>query len=412
MGRLTSNWDDLPGMLSRRDPNMSSLFSSVFLWTLLFIFLSAIVGAIISQRRRDRCLRMLDDYHVTLAMDSGRVIWGDLRVFPNGLRLQYDAAYRTAGGLIKSGYLLYGPEMGKLLAICRYVGNLTNDERVKRHRQVMRRFKPGSLRRLWRSIRNLFSTVRDAFNQALSAFIGQVAKTSGSKVVATQKGEMEKLGKSLLGVVGKAYEPMLEQLIGKPIVLELASPNDPDTENIEIAGYLAEYSDKYLAIFSITHDAVESFELAVPDQRPDEPEASTEEPADEQAAGEEAADGAATTDGQSTDATPDDNRGVHITVAEYELVVENRREVPLIIDELCSDTGKTRTLGIVLTNAASARLPRIEGALTIRCSRVQEIDLVCPRAHAVVRYASLDEIPENESDRLPPAHEDRKVWFP
>jgi hypothetical protein len=37
---------------------------------------------------------------------------------------------------------------------------------------------------------------------------------------------------------------------------------------------------------------------------------------------------------------------------------------------------------------------------------------VCPRAQAVVRYASLDEISDQGAGFLPPAHEDRKVWFP
>ena len=353
---------------------MSDVFSSLFLWTLLFIFLSAIVGAIISQRKRDRCLRLLDDYHVTLTMTSGQVIWGDLRVFANGMRLDYDAPYSTDTGLIKSGYLLYAPEMAEMLALCRYVGNLTEEEARERRRQVLKHFRPGFLRRTARGIRNIFATIRDAFNQALSAFIGQVTKTSGSKVMATGKGQMEQIGKTLLGEVGKAYEPMLERQIGKPIVLELACPKDPKTRNIELAGYLAEYSDKYLAIFSIEHPVVETIELTANE--------------------------------------PTETSGVHLRVAEHELVVTNEDEVPLVIEAMISDDGDERELGIVLTNAASARLPRIDGELTVRLSRVRRIDLVCPRAQGVIRYASQEQLDQQAGKHLPPAHEDRKVWFP
>ena len=49
----------------------SNVFSNVFGLTILFIFLSAIVGAIVSRRRKDRCLKLLDDYHVTMQMESG-----------------------------------------------------------------------------------------------------------------------------------------------------------------------------------------------------------------------------------------------------------------------------------------------------------------------------------------------------
>ncbi len=80
-------------------------FSTIFWITLGIIFISAIFGAIIKRRQRDRCLRLLDDFHVTLEMTTGRVIWGDLKVFPQGLELVYDAPYATQQGIVKAGAL-------------------------------------------------------------------------------------------------------------------------------------------------------------------------------------------------------------------------------------------------------------------------------------------------------------------
>ena len=351
----------------------TGLFTDVLVLTILLIFVSAIVGAVIARRRKDRCLRLFDDYHVTLGTIDGKVIWGDLRVFAPGLELVYDAPYRTPLGLIKTSYLLYEPESAHILAFTRYVGDLTDAERVERERQVTTRFRPGPLRRAARGLRNLFATVSDAFGQALNAIIGQVSKT-GPKAVVGQKSGMEQVGKTLLGAVGNAYEPMLERHIGKPIVLELASPSDPDTKNTELIGYLAEYSDKYLAVFNIAQPIVETIELNL------------------------------------SEAVERDD--LKVEVNENNLTVTNSDDVPLVVDALSSDSGEERELGIVLTHSSKAKLVRIPGVLTLRLLRVQRVDIICPRSQAVVRFASIEELPPDARHNLPPAHEDQSVTFP
>ncbi len=360
------------GLLQVSAAGSGGFFTNLLLVTILFIFVSAIVGAIVARRRRDRCLTLLDDYHITMAMADGHVIWGDLRVFSQGIELRYDAPYKSQQGVIKSSYLLYQPEMDQVVAFLRYVGDLTEDERRARMRQVEARFRPSVFSRVRRSMANVLNTIRDAFAQAMNAVIGQMASVGGkSSVAGSQKGEMEKVGKLMLGAVGNAYEPMLERQIGKPIVIEMACPADPDGAHIELCGYLAEYSDKYLAVFNVEQPVQETLTLPCDDTI--------------------------------------ERDGLMIDVDSLSLQITNRSSVPLIVDAVISDQGETRELGVVLTRASTAQLPRIPGHLSVRVLRVQRIDVICHRSRAVIRYASLDGLPTDVQRKLAPAHEDEII---
>ncbi len=358
------------GLVQAADSGGGGFFTTLLLLTILFIFISAIVGAIVARRRRDRCLTLLDDYHITMSMADGQVIWGDLRVYSQGIELEYDTPYRSRQGVIKSSYLLYQPEMEQVVAFCRYVGHLTDGEQQTRMRQVEARFRPSLIRRVRRSMVNVLNTIRDAFTQAMNAFLGQMAKVGGkTSVAASQKGEMEKVGKTLMGAVGNAYEPMLERQIGKPIVIEVTGFSHPDGTNLELCGYLAEYSDKYLAVFNVEQPVLETFTL----------------PCDETI----------------------ERDGVMIEVDPVSLRITNKSSVPLIVDTVSSDQGEAQELGVLLTLASTVRLPRMSGRPSVRLLRVQSIDVVCHRSLAIIRHASLDELPAGAQREGSPTPGDR-----
>ena len=352
-------------------------FSDIFWMSIALMFLAAIVGAIFANRRRDRCLKLIDDDHVTLQTTTGRSIWGDLIVFSTGIEVQYDTPYLTSAGLLKNSYMLYGDEMPNMLALGRYIGALTEKERLQRAKQVRKRFDPPFWRRAVRWGRNMFNTVRDAGNKALSAIIGQLAKAKPGTVMSQSTSEMNQIGQTIITGVGNAYEPMLERHIGRPVVLELTSPADPDKKNIELPGYLAEYSDRYVAIFNLDQPVSEALTLEV----------------NENIEGD----------------------GLTMTVAELSFTVTNRTAVPLVIESVEMADGEHRELAIVLVQGTSARLARMQGVKCIHLSRVPHIDIVCPRQYARVRHASDHEVETGEkvpAPSLPPAHEDQKVEFP
>lgn len=54
---------------------------SIFIATLLLIFVTALVGTYIQRRSRDLCLKDFTGFNVTVEMNDGKCVWGRLNVF-------------------------------------------------------------------------------------------------------------------------------------------------------------------------------------------------------------------------------------------------------------------------------------------------------------------------------------------
>lgn len=230
--------------------------------TILVIFLAAVIIALINAWWRDKCLKLLDDYHVTYLQLDGTPTWGDLTVFSRGIELRFDAPYVTRRGLIKSSALIYEEDLAQCLAICRTSFALSEREQQLRTEQVTRTFNPGRLRRLLRWIRNVINTLRDAILKSIGAIVGQLSKVKPG--LAEGRTEVERLGETLLSRVGRAYEPLLEAHIGRPVILRLRRPGaQPSDKPIELPGYLVEYTDRYVAVFNVQHAAQQSADVQV-----------------------------------------------------------------------------------------------------------------------------------------------------
>ena len=59
--------------------------SNIFWLTILVIFVLGIVAAFVRLLQKDKCLKLLEDYHVTYLAGGRQTIWGDLRVAGGGL---------------------------------------------------------------------------------------------------------------------------------------------------------------------------------------------------------------------------------------------------------------------------------------------------------------------------------------
>src|SRR6478609_5062459 len=137
--------------------------STLFYFTLLFIFLTAIITTVFTKWARDKCLKFFRHYHVTLERTRGQTAWGFLRVFSSGLEIVFDHPLIDVTGLKKTSFLIYAQEMdSQVLAILRYHDELDEKQRAAREAQIHRTFNPGPLRRAWRGVRNFVNTLRDA----------------------------------------------------------------------------------------------------------------------------------------------------------------------------------------------------------------------------------------------------------
>src|SRR5438309_6978066 len=102
--------------------------AAIFYLTLLFIFVTAILTAVITKWSKDKCLKFLDGYHVTLERSRGQTSWGTLKVSSGGIEIVYDHAYVDVLGRRKTTAMLYPQDLdGQLLAILRYHDELPPD---------------------------------------------------------------------------------------------------------------------------------------------------------------------------------------------------------------------------------------------------------------------------------------------
>ena len=87
--------------------------------------------------------------------------------------------------------------------------------------------------------------MRDAFAEALSAALSTAIKTSP---VASQQSRMSKASSEMIEWFGNAYDPILENHIGRKVVVEVTAP---DGAVIEYVGVFREYSPDYLEVIDV-----------------------------------------------------------------------------------------------------------------------------------------------------------------
>jgi hypothetical protein len=240
--------------------------ATIFYLTLLFIFLTAAVTAVFTKWARDKCLKFFNGYHVTLERIRGQTMWGGLKIFSSGIEVVYDHAFVDARGRKKTSFMIYGAELeNQLLCLLRYHDELDEEKQKLRRKQVQSTFNPGFLRRMYRGVRNFVNTLRDAFGAAIGAAVNQSQRVSPASALASQSSQVTNIGQTLLGKFANAYEPLLEQYIGLPVILDVADPINPNNATTEYTGYLADYTQQFIAIFNVEHTTAQEVVVTLPD---------------------------------------------------------------------------------------------------------------------------------------------------
>ena len=378
--------------------------SAIFYLSLLFIFLTAVVTTVVTKWSRDKCLKFFHGYHVTLERNRGQTTWGTLKVFSSGIEIIYDHAFVDVRGRKKTSYLMYQPDVDQqLLSVLRYEDELDDKQRARRKKQVHRTFNPGPVRRAWRAVRNFVNTLRDAFNTAIGAAVGQYkAMNPGSALIASQSQSVTQIGQTLLGkFAANAYEPLLEQYIGQPVILDVADPLNPNNATVQYAGYLADYTQGFIAVFSVQHEAAEGVTLTLPDAEsgdplppwPPPPPPGAPAPAPLPALKAE--------------------HGLAVRLDGPRVKVQNTRPEAVVVRRLERPGFEPLELGAVVPPSATLDLPARDargGTLSVEVVRC--LDVVAPRKFATVRHAGklverrglIDELHLNQLPLVP------KLW--
>ena len=352
--------------------------STIFYLTLLFIFLTAIITAVATKNARDKCLKFFNHYHVTLERTRGQTSWGSLRVFSTGVEIVYDNPYVDHRGRRKTSYLVYQQELEQqLLSVLRYHDELEPGHQKLRLKQVHRTFNPGPVRRFGRSIRNFVNTLRDAFNAAIGAVVGQYQRMNpGSMIIGTQSQSVTQIGQTLLGRFANAYEPLLEQYIGRPVILDVADPINPNNATVQYAGYLADYTQQFIAVFNVEHKTADEVVLSLPEQEWGDPLPPLPAPPPP---------------GAPAPVLPAPLKVEHelaVRVDGPRVKVMNTRHQPVVVRRLERQGFQPLELGMVVPPNGSLDLPARDargGRLFIEI--VKCLDVVAPRKFATVRHA-------------------------
>ena len=235
----------------------------ILVWTLVMIFLAAVIGLVVRYRSRDKCLGAMEQDFVVLEWPGGKQAWGVLGVFHNAIELVYPTPHpNPGGGHAETSFILYKPHYAEVYAFKRYHDELSADRQSKRKKEIDRTYHPNLFRRLRRRLRNLFNLLRDALAQSLGAFIGSAKKSTQSVLLQTQDTRLTETAKTLITASPDAYEPILEQYIGRKVVLEVTH----DSVVTEYCGILKEYSEAFLSVLDVALEEESVFDLAEPER--------------------------------------------------------------------------------------------------------------------------------------------------
>lgn len=229
---------------------MFNWFAEVFDVTLLatigLIFFATLVGAYVRARRRDQCLKSFVGYNVTVECADGKIIWGKMDLASTGLELRYANSVRDENH-VESSYIMYADEFAGIQAVYRYIDELDEEARDRRHKDLGSSLHPGLMRRAVRNVRNFISLASESLSEVVGLIIGGLRKPAGRYITDTGEAHLKTLGSTVIGQVGGGYDPLLERYIGQKMVFEVVE----DDEVHEHVGIFAQYSPDFFEILDV-----------------------------------------------------------------------------------------------------------------------------------------------------------------
>jgi small nuclear ribonucleoprotein (snRNP)-like protein len=214
---------------------------NILIATVLIIFFTALLSRIV--QRFDRVLKSIRNFHITIVKKDQKKLWGNAKIYANGMKLLFSKPYQSSGGAWVDSYIFYQAELEQVQLIYRYHDELSPENRQRRLAEIKKVSKPGNIRRAIRQLRNFISNFQEAFSETLGVFLNRMKSSAGDIIKTTEK-HLKQAGSTAIGAVGKEYDQILEKHINKKVVVSL---NDGKVKQ-EYAGFLGEYSAKWIAL--------------------------------------------------------------------------------------------------------------------------------------------------------------------
>ena len=217
--------------------------------TIIFIVLSAVVGAFLAGRLRDGCLLDWAEDLVNVTFKDGKVVWGVLKLEATGFELVYKKDhFDEQDEHLEKSFILYKGEYPTIQYIARYPGDL--DEKSKKERDQF--LNKGKYRtnfiRLKRNIRNFFATVRDSLMEVVNLFMGKAKmNASGANVLSRQDKYITRIKDTAFSALPNSFEPLMERHLGKYVILEFLR----EDTIVECRGMLKDYTRDFIELMDL-----------------------------------------------------------------------------------------------------------------------------------------------------------------
>ena len=191
---------------------------SLFLLTIGFIFLGALLSNVLKWSNKDRVLKDIHDFHSTIEMQDGKKVWGKTHVYANGMELHFSRSATNSMGDPINSFIFYGADIDKIRTIFRNHGELSKDKQLIRTKEVARVSNPDLFHKGLRKLRIFFNVFNDAIGEALNVFLSRMkGSNAGGGVLSTQGDYIKKMGTTALSSSGNEYDPILESYINKRV---------------------------------------------------------------------------------------------------------------------------------------------------------------------------------------------------
>ncbi|MBN1658983.1 MAG: hypothetical protein JXA93_11300 [Anaerolineae bacterium] len=222
------------------------MFDTTFLILAAILLGGGLLSGFLKARARDRCLGHFAGYHVTLERTDGRLVWGEMTLYPNALEMVYRSDVQDEHH-VETSYVLYKDEFPRIQAIYRYCDEMGSEQWEKREQDLRASFHPGLGRRLRRRARNVANLALESASQAIGILVGQVQSSSSRGITSSGEDYLNALSQNLVGYVGTSYDPLLERYVGTRVVVEVT-----EGEVVyEHVGILKDYTAEFLEILDV-----------------------------------------------------------------------------------------------------------------------------------------------------------------
>ena len=336
---------------------MFGLVDWSFIITLAVILAATLIGSYLRSSRRDQTLKDFDGFHVTVEKKNNHIMWGEMHVYSTGFELMYRSDVQDDNHL-ETSYILFRDEFPEIQAIYRYTRNLSDDLRRKRAKEMEHAFHPGLLRRFRRSFQNFMSTATDSMGEVLGVVIGQTRKPAKTVITETSQTYLTGIGKDVVGYVGNNYDPLMERYVGLRVVAEVVE----DDAVHEHVGVLKEYSADFIELLDVYYPLPQKVDIkeSISSQLIDTIELQVDDSAIKLT-----------------------NHGEHPVHLEQVVTGEVTKEINAILD-----SGEQITLFV--------ENHEVDAEVYMRVAT--RLDLIIPRAHAIIRHRAERYMPETIFD--------------